>query len=62
MKDLTEFPLVIIVALFFIFIGPALLLWSVGTMIQGEGLDITFWNWLAAFVFLMLMRGEASRS
>tara|TARA_Y100001001_G_scaffold163782_1_gene193815 strand:+ start:11018 stop:11206 length:189 start_codon:yes stop_codon:yes gene_type:complete len=62
MKDLTELALIIIIVLFFIFLGPALLLWSVGTMIQGEGLDITFWNWLAAFVFLILMRGEASRS
>tara|TARA_Y100000034_G_C6909761_1_gene423809 strand:+ start:7425 stop:7613 length:189 start_codon:yes stop_codon:yes gene_type:complete len=62
MKDLTELALTIIIVLFFIFLGPALLLWSVGTMIQGEGLDITFWNWLAAFVFLILMRGEASRS
>ena len=62
MKDLTELALTIIIVLFFIFLGPALLLWSVGTMIQGEGLDITFWNWLAAFVFLILMRGETSRS
>lgn len=53
---------IIALVLFFIFIGPALLLWSVGTMIQGEGLDLNFWNWLAAFVFLMLMRGSASSS
>tara|TARA_Y100001970_G_scaffold292659_2_gene434919 strand:- start:2880 stop:3068 length:189 start_codon:yes stop_codon:yes gene_type:complete len=62
MTDLTKIALLVVVVLFFIFIGPALLLWSVGTMFQGEGLDITFWNWLAAFVFLILMRGETSRS
>lgn len=62
MRNLTGIALLLLILALFLLIGPALLLWSVGQMIQGEGLDFTFWNWLAAVVFLMLMRGEATSS
>lgn len=62
MRNLAPAALVLILLALFLLIGPALLLWSVGQMMQGQGLDFTFWNWLAAVVFLMLMRGSASTS
>lgn len=58
MQKFAGVTIVFVLLALFLLIGPALLLWSVGQMIQGEGLDFTFWNWLAAFVFLMLLRGE----
>lgn len=59
MQKFTGVTIALVLLALFLIIGPALLLWSVGQMIQGEGLDFSFWNWLAAVVFLFLMRGEA---
>ena len=50
--------LLLIVALI-IFAGPALLVWSLGAIMQGEGFDLNFWSWLGGFVFLFLVGGTS---
>lgn len=60
MRNFSGIVIVLVLLALFLIIGPALLLWSLGQMIYGHGLDFNFFNWLAAVVFLMLMRGEAS--
>ena len=59
MNNFTGLGVVLILLVLFLLIGPALLLWSLGQMIYGHGLDFNFWNWLSAAVFLMLMRGQS---
>lgn len=59
MADVKLIFILLIVALL-IFAGPALLLWAVGTLVQGEGLDLTFWNWLAAAVTLALFNARGN--
>lgn len=60
MRNFSGIVIVLVLLALFLLVGPALLLWSLGQMIYGHGLDFNFLNWLAAVVFLGLMRGEAS--
>ena len=40
-----------------IFIGPALLVWGLGAIIQGEGFDLNFWSWLGGAAVLIAIGG-----
>lgn len=47
----------LMIALFII--GPTLLIWSIN-MLWHTNLEINFWNWVAAFVFMFCLRGSVS--
>lgn len=57
---------IVVLILFFLVLGPWLLFWSIGAMASAAGytvaIPLTFKTWLAAVVFLALVRGSSSSS
>lgn len=49
----------IIGIMFYIVLGPWLLIWSLNTLL-GTSLELTFWTWLAGFILIVLFRGKKS--
>lgn len=50
----------ILVLVFLIFIGPALLVWGLGNIIQGEGYDLNFWSWLGGLAVIISLSSARS--
>jgi hypothetical protein len=53
--------LVFVVLFLLVFIGPALLIWSINTLF-GLAIAMTFKNWFAALLIMCLLRGNSSSS
>lgn len=60
--DLVKLVLLIALVCLAIFIGPALFVWGLGNVIQGEGYDLNFWSWLGAFAVLFVVGGLGKAS
>ena len=52
--------LVLLLIALFIFAGPALLVWGLGAIMQGEGYDLNFWSWLGGLAVLVVLRAQVS--
>lgn len=53
-----KIALILVLLAVSLLLGPALLLWAVGHLAYGEGLDFNLGNWAAAVVILILLRGS----
>lgn len=60
MREILGSALVILLIAFLVFIGPALLVWGLGAIIQGEGYDLNFWSWLGGLAVMVALRGASS--
>lgn len=52
--------LVLLLVAFLIFVGPALLVWGLGAIMQGEGYDLNFWSWLGGLAVILVLKGSSS--
>lgn len=50
----------ILLVLFMVFIGPAMLVWGTGLLINGDAPALTFWNWLGGFLVLLVLKADAT--
>jgi hypothetical protein len=47
----------VLLAVLLIILGPHLLIWALNTLVPTLGIEHTAWNWLAALVVMMMLRG-----
>jgi hypothetical protein len=64
MSNFIKIVLFIALIFFVICVGPWLMIWAVNTLIAAGGvanffIPFTFWTWLAALVFMALVRGSS---
>ena len=57
MKDAMYTFVAVAGVIFFLALGPLLVIWSINTLFPSLAIAYTFWNWLATF-FLMLAFGN----
>jgi len=61
MKQNTEIVVSLLFLALFIFLGPALLVWGLGAIVQGEGYDLNIWSWLGGLAVIAILGGASRR-